>query len=192
MHRVLYSIRTVAPSELPTITDIDGSTRPMTDAELLQIDVHHLHDDVYSCADQERRDPETLEWSVVGVQSPGVAITEGTLRQRHAQLPADVAPKVFRAQVIRSADPAAPAAVVAQANLTEAVAALAEYVGDVDGGPLLDLSGPAAVLEEAQRLVQIPDNGIDRHTVPMIAVDSGDVVEADRLIPHSWHGESTR
>lgn len=190
MHEIRYSIRQIAPAELPTGIDPDGTARALTEGELLNLGLVHLHDDLYSCVDQYRRDPETLAWSVEGPESPGVVVSQGSLRERHARLPADVAPAVLRAQVIRSADPLAPAAAQVGANLAEVAAALAQYVGDVDGRPLVALDGPVAALEEAQRLVALPDNGIDRHVVPMAVVDAGDVVEADGLVPHRWHGES--
>jgi hypothetical protein len=191
VHQITYSIRRIAPAELPTVRDLDTDVeRPMSAAELLNLDIVPLGDDLYSCADQSRRDPDTLEWSVVGVQSPGAAIAEGSLRERHARLPADVAPHVFRAQVIRSQDPATPVRETVESNLAEVGLALAEFVGLVDGAPLVDLSQPDAVLEEAQRLTEIHGNGIERAVVSMAMVDPGDVVEEDRIIPHRWSGES--
>lgn len=191
MHEVRRSIRRIAPSELPTVPG-DGATRPMTDAELLNVGIAPLGDDLYSCVDQYRRDPETFAWTAEGPESPGVVIAEGSLADRHARLPAEVAVQVLRAQVIRSDDPATPADATVETNLAEAAAALALNVGDVNGAPLVDLSGPAAVLEEAQRLVEIPGNGIERHLVSMAEVAAGDVLEADRIIPHAWAGESAR
>jgi hypothetical protein len=192
VHKVSYSIRRIVPGELPTARELDGTPRPMTTEELLNAGIQHLEGELYSCVDQYRRDPDTLAWSAEGPESPGEVITEGPLRDRHARLPADVRAQVLRAQVIRSADPEAPARALVETTLVEVAAALAEYVGDVAGAPLVDLAGPAAVLEEAQRLVEIPDNGIERTVVPMATVDAGDVVEADGLIPHTWQGESHR
>jgi hypothetical protein len=90
MHSIAYSVRRIAPSELPTVRDLDGTVRPATAQELLNMDIAHLTGDLYSCADQQRRDPDTLAWSVVGVPSPGTVLSEGSLRERHARLPADV------------------------------------------------------------------------------------------------------
>jgi hypothetical protein len=198
MHRIIHTLRQIAAADLPTVTSLDGTTRTMTAGELLNVGIVHLHDDVYDCVEQHRSDDDEAAatgvrtWAPHGEPLPGTPISAGSHRERYARVPAEHAPKVFRAQVIRSADPAAPAATIVTANLTEVATAIAEYVGDVSGAPLVDLSGPAAVLKEAQRLVQIPDNGIDRHVVPMATVDPGDVVEADRIIPHRWHGESHR
>jgi hypothetical protein len=190
MHRVTYCIREILAAELPTITDVEGITRPATEAELLNLGVHSLGHDLFECVSQERRDPDTFAWALHDEPHAGLVIAEGSHRCRYGSVPAEHAPKVFRAQVIRSTDPAEPAATVAQANVAEAEAALAEYVGDVAGAPLVDLAGPSAALEEAQRLVAMPNNGIERHVVPMISVDPGDVVEAQGLVPHRWQGES--
>jgi hypothetical protein len=191
MHRVTYCLRVIAAAELPTITPIDGTTRPATDAELLNVGLVRLHEDVFECVSQERRDPDTLVWSSHDEPLPGTVIAEGSHRERFARVPAEYAPQVFRAQVIRAADPAVSVVVLAEENVAFVAAQLAETVGDVNGAPLLDLDQPAAVLDEAQRLAEMPGSGVDRQVVPVITVAAGDVVEiAGGIIPHRWHGES--
>lgn len=190
MHRIVYELRTIAASDLPTVIDRGGGPRIATEEELRNLGLVHLSGDVYECVRQERRDPETLAWSTHGPDLPGVVIAAGSQRERYASVPAEHAADVFRAQVIRSDDPETPAAVAVAENLAEVAATLAEYVGDVDGAPLVDVDSTAATLAEAQRLVEIPGNGIERVTVPMAQVDAGDVIEAEDLIPHRWQGES--
>jgi hypothetical protein len=194
LHHVTYTLRTIAPEELPTAPTSfeDPTPRALTEQELLDRGLVRLHDDLFECVEQSRRDPETLAWAPHGPPLPGTPIAAGPHRQRYGSVPAAHAPHVFRAQVIRSDDPASPAAAVAAGIVAEVAAELATAVGDVNGAPLLDLTHPDAVLEAAQRLVEIPGNGVERTVVPMIAVDAGDVVEADGIIPHRWHGESLR
>jgi hypothetical protein len=92
-HRVIYSIRRIPLDELPTVTPRDGAVRPMTDAELANVGIVHLHDDVYSCVHQERRDPETLAWAIHDHAHPGTVVVHGSHRERHARhrLPTGVA-----------------------------------------------------------------------------------------------------
>lgn len=180
MHRITYSIRQIAPADLPASSP---------DA-LLNIGILHLADDLYSCVHQERRNPDTLAWEVHGAILPGVAVSDGSLRARHARLPAAMAGTVLRAQVIRASDPEVNVAMLVLETLAEVDATLATVVGDVAGAPLLDMSRPSAVLEEAQRLLEVPGSGIERRAVSMVAVAVGDVVEATGLIPHCWAGES--
>jgi hypothetical protein len=191
MHQVTYQLRTIAPADLPTIRDVDGPSRTMTDGELLNVGLVRLHDDVFESVSQERRDPETFVWAPHGEPHPGEVIAEGSHRERYARVPADLAPNVFRAQVIRADDPTVSVVLLAEENVAFVAAQLAETVGDVNGAPLLDLSQPAAVLDEAQRLAAMPGSGVDRQVVPVITVAAGDVVEiAGGIIPHRWHGES--
>lgn len=190
MHRVTYTLRQI--TALPRARDeVRGVERPATSRELLGFGLVHLHDDVYECVTQERQDPDTLLWTV-DVPPPGAAISVGAHEARYARVPRAFAGKVFRAQVIRSDDPLRPVTTVVAANLAEVKVALDQFVGDVGGRPLVPVTGDDAVLAEAQRLVHVPDNGIDRRAVPMAGIVAGDVVEAKNLIPHRWAGESSR
>jgi hypothetical protein len=96
MHRIQYAIRQIPADEVPTIpTALDDPTpRPMTAGELLNVGIVHLHDDVYSCVHQERRDPDTLVWAVHDHAHPGTVLAEGSHRERHAKhrLPHGVIP----------------------------------------------------------------------------------------------------
>lgn len=101
MHVVKYTIRTILPAELPTVREPGGTTRPATEGELLNLGLVPLGNDLYSCVDQYRRDPDTLTWRAEGPESPGTIVSEGSLRERHARLPADVRGKILRARIVR-------------------------------------------------------------------------------------------
>jgi hypothetical protein len=196
MHRITPTIRRIADAELPQVRDAgSGELRPATDQELLDRGIVHLKDDLYSCVEQQLRDDETLEWSHVGDPLPGQVVTAGDVKERHAKLPADVRGKVLRAQVIRSTDPAVKVLELVEVNLLEQQAAIEAAVGDIlvpdaEPRPLVDFEQPAMILEEAQRLAAMPDNGIERVTVAMADVaGDADVVEVENLIPHAWAGE---
>jgi hypothetical protein len=191
MHQVKTSYRRIPPTDLPTVTPIGEAARPMNDQELLNAGIVHISGDIYSCIHQEERDEDTLEWRPKDGQSlPGTVITEGVLADRHAKLPSDVRSQVMRAQIIRSKTGSAKAAV--STNLAELSAVLANTVGLIDGAPLVDTTSQDAQLEEAQRLIGVPDSGLEREFVSMADVVDGDIVEADSLIPHSWAGEPKR
>lgn len=190
MHTITTTIRRIPASDLPTVTELDGTERPASTQDLLNLGLVPLGGDLYESLTQARRDDDSLTWT--GDTHPGTAITEGAHSQRYARLPAEHVPVVLHALVIRADDPAVNAAALAEANVAYVAEQLAVAVGDVNGAPLIDLSHPDAVLDEAQRLVVLPGNGIGRLTVPMIDVTPADVVEADTLIPHRWHGEPPR
>ena len=102
MHQVKYTYRRILPSEIPTvIPDGEEDARPMTDAELLNMGMARVGGDIFSCIHQEERDPHTLEWRA-HVTHPGEVLSEGSFRERHARLPADVRTQVTVARVIRS------------------------------------------------------------------------------------------
>jgi hypothetical protein len=103
MHRVAYSIKTIPAAELPMIALPPGAPpRPMTVAELLNVGIVHLEDDLYSCVQQEQQVAETLAWAVHGPALPGVTVAEGSLKERHVRLPATVRGRVMRARVLRT------------------------------------------------------------------------------------------
>lgn len=202
MHKIVYSLRQIAPAELPTVRDADGTARPATPGELLNMGIQHVNEDVYSCTEQLASDDAEAAatgertWKHAGPPLPGIELGSGSVRERHAQLPATIKPKVLRSSVIRQTDTEVPSArALAQANIDEQAAAMAEFVGPVVRGgvatPLVDVGAPEALLVEAQRLAAIPNNGIARVTVPMADVAAAaDVVEREGLIPHHWAGES--
>lgn len=191
MHRIETSIRRIAAADLPTITPIGGATRPMNDAELLNMGIQHLSADYYSCIEQHVRDDETLTWAPKEGQAlPGTVVSEGLLQERHDKLPADVRAKVMKASVIRST--LGNADDLVSAVLLEAAGAAEKAVGMVEGAPLIDVADPEMLLGEAQRQLSIPDSGFTRGTVTMDDMAAGDVIEAENLIPHSWAGEPRR
>ena len=188
MHQIKTSIRQIAPADLPRVTPIGETTRPMNDAELLNMGIQHLSGDYYSCIHQEERDDDTLQWSPKEGQAlPGTVVSEGLLQERHDKLPADVRAKVMKASVIRST--LGNADDLVSAVLLEAASAAEKVVGLVEGAPLIDVADPETLLGEAQRQLSIPDSGFTRETVAMDDMAAGDVIEAQNLIPHSWAGE---
>ena len=191
MHRIVTSIKKILPAELPTITPIGESPRPMNDQDLLNMGIQHISGDYYSCIHQEERDEETLTWRPKEGQSlPGTVVSEGFLQERHDKLPPDVRSQIMKASVIRST--LGNADDLASAVLLEAAGAADKAVGVVDGAPLLDVSHPDLLLGEAQRLVAVPDSGFTRETVAMKDVAIGDVVEQEDIVPHQWLGEPRR
>jgi hypothetical protein len=191
MHKIVTSIRQIAPADLPTVTPIGEATRPMNEQELLNAGIQRLTGDYYSCIHQEERDDDTLQWSPKEGQSlPGTVVTEGFLEQRHDKLPADVRAKVMKASVIRST--LGNADDLVSAVLLDAASAAEKAVGMIEGAPLIDVADPEMLLGEAQRQLSIPDSGFTRETVAMADMAAGDVIEAENLIPHSWAGEPKR
>lgn len=199
MHAVQRAYRRIADAELPQTRDIaTGELRPCTDQELADMDIIHVADDIYLCAEQLRRDPDTLEWAHHDTPKPGAVLSQGDLRERHVGLSAPVRGRVMRARVIRSPDPAVNALEVAEANLVEQAAAIEEFVGAVEAvegvgaatRPLVDFDSASVLLEEGRRLAAAPDNDIACVTVCMDEIDAGgDIVEADYLIPMAFAGE---
>lgn len=95
MHQIKTSIRRILPGDLP-------STDPQ---ELLNRGIFPLGNDLYSCIHQEVRDPDSLEWvPIEGQALPGEVLSEGTVHERHAKLPADLRAQVLRASVRRIVD----------------------------------------------------------------------------------------
>lgn len=201
MHRVLRTIRRIELADLPQVRDIaTDELRAATDDELLNMDIVHLADDLYAVQEQIRSDDVDAsgnrEWKPVDEPKKGVVLSGGDAVDRFQRLPADVKPQILQARVIRSPDPAVNVRELAEANILEQQAVIEDVVGEVvlaEGGapqPLVDFEQGDPVLAEAQRLAEIPDNGIERVTVRMADVDTAaDVVERDGLIPHAWAGE---
>lgn len=189
MHQINYTIRQIVEGDLPMVRDSDtDEDRPATDQELLNFGMQHLHDDIYSCVEQYRRDENTLEWNAHGVAPVGAVVVHGP--DRYSLLPTGVRGKVMLARVVRSSVDGETPLAIAQANLAEQSNALAENVGPVDGAPLVDLLSDDAAIEEASRLARIRDTGLELAMVPMVVVDpSAHVVEADGIEPHRWAGE---
>lgn len=189
MHRIHFTIRRISTADLPTILDAVTETwRIATDAELLNLGLQRIDGDVFSCVEQVRRNPETQEWEPVGHAPVGELLAHGD--QRYTKLPDDVKARVLRAEVIAGAEDGLSAVEIAETNLSDQAAAIAEFVGEISGGPLVDLSSPDAAAEEARRLASIPESGVVRKTIPMADVDEGvQIVEATDLIPHGWSGE---
>lgn len=193
MHRVEYQIRRIADSELPIVRYVDGTERTASRAELLNMGIEHLHDDVYSCVEQHESRVENDStgrpqrvWAS-RAPLPGSVVAAGDLRSRHARLPADVRPKVLRSEVFRGT--ADNALLLVATNLNEQLDAIAEYVGATTE-PLLDPTDPETVLNEARRVAALSGNDVRRERVPMAVVDdTADIVESEGHIPHAWAGE---
>lgn len=181
MHRIIRSVRRILPAELPTVRDMEtGTERPMNPAELLNADIVCINEaeHLYSCQDQDVRD-DRMKWDRIGVPSPGEALSEGSIRERHDDLPDSVRHHVLRAVVYRSTDPGKPDLAIAQ----QAVLARA--------GIALD-SQNDVLLQRARRKAAKPGVLVEARTVPMSEKGAGDVVEAEGLYAHSWAGESRR
>jgi len=86
MHKVHFTYRRITSAQLPTVTDLDGTVRPATDAELLNMGIHRVAPGLYSCVHQEQRQPSG-SWAVVGDPHTGEELSRGLLPQRHATLP---------------------------------------------------------------------------------------------------------
>jgi hypothetical protein len=199
-HRIHYALRFIAPADLPTTTDIGSDTpRPCTDQELANQDIFRLPEpDHYSVAHQLRRDDhlfidtgvEQWDWHS-GAPMVGTLITQGPTRYK--DLPVDLKPKIHLAHVIRATTEGQTAIGIAQANVTAQSTAIAENVGDVNGAPLVDLSGPDLAPEEAKRLASIAGTGLERATIQMALADpAAHVVELDLIEPHRFAGERLR
>lgn len=109
VHQIIYSLRIVAPADWPTVRNLDGTTRPATDQDLLNMGMKYLNDDadgnhLFDCVEQTRRDPDTLEWSTHGPALPGTVLSQGSLLTRHAVLKAPKKDAVLRARVVREKD----------------------------------------------------------------------------------------
>ncbi len=103
MHKIVTSIRQIAPADLPTVTPIGEAMRVMNDQELLNLGIVPLSNDFYSCIAQHTRDEETLEWKPIeGQDHPGTVITEGFLQDRHDKLPPEIRSKIMVAHVERT------------------------------------------------------------------------------------------
>lgn len=204
MHRISYSVRRIAPADLPKVRDLDGGERAATIEELANMDIVPLGDDYYSCADQVRSDDEVdvttdangrpqRQWHPVGVVSPGVELATGNVNERCLKLPVEAKELLLRAEVIRSDEPGGALA-IAEANIVEQMAALEQFVGDVErdgeSRPLVELESDRAIVDEARRLAALPDSGVERMRVSMRDVVRGeDVVEAEGIAPHAFAGE---
>lgn len=181
MHKIVTSIR-----EIP-LAEIAGRS----EQDLLNAGIAHISGDLYSCVEQHERTPE-LVWAPTDRPLPGVPLSEGLLKERHAKLPLEVRDSVMRASVIQSSDPAFLADDLALAALILAAAEADRLVGKVDGESLIDVSDPKLLVGEAQRLLSLSDTTLVRKAVSMESVAAGDVIEAENLIPHSWSGEPKR
>jgi hypothetical protein len=194
MHQIVRSIKRILPADLPAAAD----------AELLNLGIVSLGDDLYSCCEQLRSDDElaaelgTREgtWAPHGEPIAGETLAAGDVRERHAKLSADVRAKIMRADVYRAVNPTKNAREMAEANILEQQAAIKEYVGDVvqpDGelAPLVDFEAqPDPVLAEAERMAAMPDSVVVLSRVTMGEIDEAtDVVRTQDIVPHRWAGE---
>src|SRR6185312_7619871 len=99
MHRLSYTTRQIADADLPTVRDPDGTLRPASHQDLLNLGIKPLGGGYYACAEQERSEgPDAVTIDPVsgrvrrnytphGPRLPGTVVTRGTPAQRHAALP---------------------------------------------------------------------------------------------------------
>lgn len=199
MHEIIYSIRQIPTDQLPTllVDDVDSTERRLaSDAELLNMGLQRLHDDVFSCAEpfDSRIEPDASGrphriFFPVGDALPGERLSAGTVIDRHESLPIEYRPKVFRADAFRATALGGSAIEIVASVLNEQVAAIEEYVGETPI-PILDPTTEATVITEAERIAALPDRELARNIVPMITINpAADLVVEDGLIPHVWAGE---
>lgn len=179
----MYELRTIAPSELPTVTMLDGSTVPASDQDLMNMGVFHIEGDVYACIGvfaDGRGQHKSAD------QLPGTVISAGYLQQRHAALPGGVRAAVMKATVYRHKNPIASLRHLVNDNsdpdrLRARVPALGGSARPANVEKALDALAAArdlAVLGDAEQL-----------TVAMADVQDGDVVEVDSVVPLEFAGE---
>lgn len=219
MHRVIYSVRTILPADLPTFRDLEtGAERPCTEQELLNMGLQRIGLDLYSCAEQYRSDADDLvedettgrlarAWWRADDDGPWASEAEKRSYPRSAEACAQLHGRgtllahgrprerylklepAHRAKALRAR--VITGKPVVEAALAEQQQALDEAVGLVDGRPLVDLQAPAAKLAEARRLAARPEvPEVVEQLVPMADVDpAAHVVAETDLIPHCWQGE---
>jgi hypothetical protein len=172
-HRILYRIRAIADADLPTVRDDEtGAARAATRQELMDLGLFPHDGGYYSCAEQFRRASGVRDYAPHGLAVPGLVIAEGTPEQRAAMLPEEARAHVLHARVFRAVDPSQNARQLCAAH-----------------GPCA-ATDDAALLTAAQSLAATPDAPITHVAVPMgqLAPDS-DVIVAENVLPHHWHGE---
>lgn len=199
MHEITYSYRRIAVVDLPAVRELDGTTRPATDAELRNMGIVHVTDDLYACIEQHHSDgiddtTGARRWAICGEPLPGDILSEGLLNARHANLPSDVRPRIMRADIIRSTAPNIDVRDVAKATLTDVQAAFEENVGTIDAAfvPAIDPSNTDAVFAEVRRMAEHPELPAERVRIPMADIADTHVVEAENVVPHTWAGEPRR
>lgn len=211
----MYHVRAVpeaewdAWAEVPVDPEDPGAgTREPTKRELLQRNVRVLarpgDGSVYVSVG-------IVEWWLTDVwgELPGEVISEGYLLQRYGRrkgaqadrytpgralgLPEEAVPHVLRARVFRSTDGTSLRAALESEVASEAIEPRVPVTGTRSAArPHPD---EEAILEEARARAFPEDETTPtarRLMVPISAVDSGDVVEADELVPHRWAGEPDR
>jgi hypothetical protein len=176
MHRVTSCVRRIPPAQLPTVRNDDGTERPATAAEMLNMGLVPLGDDLYDCIEQERRDPGTLEWRPERAM-PGEVVSRGRARDRYARLPEPARSRILRAHVFSRTDGRDLAAHYAE--LMERAAVPAEERAET-------------TLARARERAAQPGYPVERRDLAVAELDAGDVIEARDLPPHRWGGESER
>lgn len=104
MHAIHYTIRRIAAADLPTVRDggPESTThRPATDQELLNVGLHRLDGDLFSCVEQYRG-PHSEAFEPHGYVSTGELLTHG--HDRYRELPDAIKHRVLRARVTRGAE----------------------------------------------------------------------------------------
>ena len=100
MHRLTFCIHRATAAELPKMRNIDGTERPASEQDLLNLGMVPLGDDLYSCAVQEHSE-DGRSWAAE-VELPGVELSRGRPQERFSRLsPADRG-KVMLAEVERT------------------------------------------------------------------------------------------
>jgi hypothetical protein len=193
MHQIIYSIRQIASDALPRRRDpAKKRDRPASPEELLNIGIVHLVDDYYSCAEQLVSD-DVLDvvraagvfgrvWHPLHEPHPGRIVTQGTVHERHAQLPADAKARILHAHVVRGATKRVNARAVIEKRVRSPRRALQRDAAAADERGRMIEAAHAALADKRAR--------VTLQRVPMGDVDPArDFVLEENVIPHHWAGE---
>jgi hypothetical protein len=196
MHNVRYTIRHIAPSDLPKVRDErTRKNRVATRDELLNLGIQPLGNDLYSCVEQLTSDDRTdvsrntrgelhRRWSPVGDAPPGTVLSEGPLYERHARLPEAIRAKILQAYVLRATKKRENARRIVDERLAARRRSRTKRTADADRDVRL------IEVEEAHAAAADPMNSLQIVHIPMAHIDrERDVVLEEHVIPHRWAGE---
>lgn len=192
-----YHIRRCASAEWDAwavTTDLDGTVGPATHQDLLNRGVIVLHRDADEVIYHFGRLGEGADASYPGTPITPTSGPDVYLERRYARLPEAVKPRVYRARVYRNRDGTSLRAQLGN-ELSATLEPRVPATGRTSAIPI-DPPGAEAILAEARRRAAGSPDGpapdVIERLVAMSDVRSGDVVEADTLIPVRMAGEPDR